>query len=1857
MMQGSDFSPQTRPRAALAAAPSRLLASVRFARRSRLRPSALAAGCAALIAAVAAAIALAALAIQPASAHNPNSWVGVATFDPPPLALTALDAAGSAQTGTHRHYDNGASARNRVQLKITHSCVNSGHLNWLLCPVRATRYQQHFGALTFYVFNGSSGRADSDAVSGAAGYRPADGGSWSACTSGANDICVISAADHYREDGTRIGNKVEITFQISFSVPSATTGEIRVAVKHRHVHASSDTWAELSYDSAEPDLSVELKPYGSDGALESGDVSANTRNYSAGTTPNKVRIRIMASATEPLRAAHFVHFTSVRIGIFAGASGRAASDAVSGAGIKTADGANSWHGCQAGSSAHWPCTMTPSLYSVAHIENALLRSQAIVGAALFGPSSDAESGVDFSFTLPAGTTGEVRLFAQFADSSRSGSGWAELAYGDPAAATEQPTAPITEPVQPEPTEPPTAKLVPYTSAGALETGDLSANSRSYAAGTGRQRVQLSVVDSDGDPVAYSEFDSIKITVFSGASGRADSAFIIGSVAYAVGGGTWNACAGRGDHDICVINRVNYKRAAGASADSDDIAAIEFTFSVPDGTTGGIRLAAALAPSASGAAIQWTELAYSQQSSPPADPQPEPITSSPTPTPAAKITPYTAAGALETGDIATNTRSYVKGGSALNKVRLSVGPASGDDTITYAHINRVAVYVFGAGSGRDAADAVSGASVRSSTGAAWSTCEAVATGHAICEIERGAWKTAAGARSNSAAVAALDFSFKLASATTGGVRLAVALHARGGGTPSWTEVAYGAPAQVQAPTEDSAPQPDTPSPTPAAKLTPYTSAGVLEADGTTSRTYATGSTRNKVRLSVGPASGSGTITYAAIDKAAVYLFGAGSGRALGDSLATGSIWDSDGRSWSTCALPQTGFANCEISRAAWKTAAGAGADTETVGSLDFSVKLTSATTGSVRLAVALYAGGSSTPSWTEVTYDAASALSPEEPAPTESTPSPTPAAKITPYTAAGALETGDISTNTRSYAKGASTLNKIRLSIGPASGSGTITYADIDKVAVHVFGAGSGRDASDAVSGASVRSSAGAAWSTCAAAATGHAICEISRAAWKTAASATADTETVGALDFGFRLTSATSGAVRFAVALYAGGGTPSWTEVAYRAPLQPITIAPPQDPNARTAPDPEHPVETFPLAALTPYTAAGELETGDVDANFRRYVRGANTLNKVRLSVAPLAGSGTITYADIDMVSVHVFTAGSGRAAADAFSGAQVRSATGAAWSACSATASDHAICEISRAAWKTAAGDSSDAAAVAPLDFGFRLPAGASGIARLAARLTAKNEAVLQWVELSYSEPAATGPGGPGGPGDSDNPGGSDNPEEPENPEDPAVPPDPVVEEPEHPTGPVCIGTCEEDSGGDSVRVVSARLVRADGRSGSVPVESDVPLRLVLRGQDGEYVPIRAVAKIKLVILTGGGTASHRGCPPGVTCLPAPPSPRVVRSASDGPIVMRSISGDAPLQPLPINFRAPGEPGQTEVCAVIVNAEGGKPLLAEVLISYGNPVAARAVAAPSSTWIALEDKVKYLHRHATRSGRRDSASFTARAYDQDSRRVPFPEPSEGAIYGPGGKRVAADRISLAERCAAGRASCTYHVRVLADADDPLAMGRYQLHVSADGKMARADFYIAGPAAEVIVVSAQPRGFQLPFEFRVRVLDEYGNPVADGTPVWWDATTRAPEHGPTTAAAIAITSLLEEFTPTIDGEASAEVLVLGEEIGILRAWAGGIAEAPDAAVLEVVDTAFPHDCSVSWLSEVRPEQGLSYVTYDGQPGCRASSLLDTLAGNWQSVKLWNGRRWIRYAESGGQVIPGSVDFAIAVGDNLSLIPA
>ena len=58
------------------------------------------------------------------------------------------------------------------------------------------------------------------------------------------------------------------------------------------------------------------------------------------------------------------------------------------------------------------------------------------------------------------------------------------------------------------------------------------------------------------------------------------------------------------------------------------------------------------------------------------------------------------------------------------------------------------------------------------------------------------------------------------------------------------------------------------------------------------------------------------------------------------------------------------------------------------------------------------------------------------------------------------------------------------------------------------------------------------------------------------------------------------------------------------------------------------------------------------------------------------------------------------------------------------------------------------------------------------------------------------------------------------------------------------------------------------------------------------------------------------------------------------------------------------------------------------------------------------------------------------------------------------------------------------------------------------GASASAPFLVVGAAAGIEVVAAEPLGIWRTFEFRVRVTDGDGNPVADGTPVWWEARTQ-----------------------------------------------------------------------------------------------------------------------------------------------------
>ena len=74
--------------------------------------------------------------------------------------------------------------------------------------------------------------------------------------------------------------------------------------------------------------------------------------------------------------------------------------------------------------------------------------------------------------------------------------------------------------------------------------------------------------------------------------------------------------------------------------------------------------------------------------------------------------------------------------------------------------------------------------------------------------------------------------------------------------------------------------------------------------------------------------------------------------------------------------------------------------------------------------------------------------------------------------------------------------------------------------------------------------------------------------------------------------------------------------------------------------------------------------------------------------------------------------------------------------------------------------------------------------------------------------------------------------------------------------------------------------------------------------------------------------------------------------------------------------------------------------------------------------------------------------------------------------------------------------------------------------------------------------------------------------------------------------------------------------------------------------------------------EESPAEGLgttqrnTYTTWSGTGTTEAAALLADTGGD--RVFLWNGARWLRYAEVGGRPIPGSLNYLIQVHDVLRL---
>ncbi len=444
-------------------------------------------------------------------------------------------------------------------------------------------------------------------------------------------------------------------------------------------------------------------------------------------------------------------------------------------------------------------------------------------------------------------------------------------------------------------------------------------------------------------------------------------------------------------------------------------------------------------------------------------------------------------------------------------------------------------------------------------------------------------------------------------------------------------------------------------------------------------------------------------------------------------------------------------------------------------------------------------------------------------------------------------------------------------------------------------------------------------------------------------------------------------------------------------------------------------------------------------------------------------------------------------------------------------------------------------------------------------------------------------------------------------------------------------------------IQQVHTAVLERDG-DGPVLAGAEEALRLRIRNERGDAADAAAIDSI-IIIAAGGGQLDSDWCNASVACAFDIAALRESAKAGNrGPELIGEI---------PLSLRLPETLGNIELTATITAA--GRTLRAELALE----VLGTAAGLELGGSLALGSGLPIVHHHATPDDDdRDIAIISARASDALDRATALPIRAVREVFDPAGN-IVVDGVIVTEQCLHGRLSCSYRVQVTAPREDPLELGRYALRVTADDRVASAGFIVVGPAAGIEVIGAEPKGIWQTFDFRVRVTDDQGNPVADGTAVWWDATTRSPAGGPTTAALVAITPLIESYTKTKGGEAVAEVMTVGEEIGVLYAHAGGLREDPDVSTLVVVDTGLPDDCTARQLSEVAADAaaGMAFATFNGGHFCRASDLFASLSPDWSALHLWNGKKWVPYAEADDGPAPGTSDYLIAPGDMLCLIAA
>lgn len=476
--------------------------------------------------------------------------------------------------------------------------------------------------------------------------------------------------------------------------------------------------------------------------------------------------------------------------------------------------------------------------------------------------------------------------------------------------------------------------------------------------------------------------------------------------------------------------------------------------------------------------------------------------------------------------------------------------------------------------------------------------------------------------------------------------------------------------------------------------------------------------------------------------------------------------------------------------------------------------------------------------------------------------------------------------------------------------------------------------------------------------------------------------------------------------------------------------------------------------------------------------------------------------------------------------------------------------------------------------------------------------------------------------------------------------------------------------------QIDAVTLGAAAGQSTTVGINADANLVLGIRNSDGQPSDVNAISSVTVTTTSGTikvGTAAGdtQLCTAASTCN----IPISTADADDIDLTSAATGRPSLIGAIPITLGGISKAGTATVSATVVAKAGSSQP-----IYRAEPITVTFSGGASSITLGGDAMPIVLNRADTTANsietenpgtvaaNLDEASFTATA--TDSRNVASTLPravlssvigpddakvssgvtvTGGADCGPGNKTVT-NTDGTTESVAKVASKCKYTVTVTAAAASALPAGEYTLRLEATGlKTAETKFAVAGPPANVEIAPDEPGGVGETFGATITVTDADGNSVADGTAVSISVNARNSDLG----ASVRLVNPApgadgKGATKTAGGAAKATFTVIGREISTINAEAG------DASDIAVVNTT-----AVAAAAVATPSEGLSskaangFSTWSGIGTITASQLLADLEGI-TSVRLWNGKSWLPYAQVGGQDVPGALDFDINSGDNLWL---